>query len=178
MIYCEVRTYACAATSEPVGPEVAMVFGDLTKHQRAFEMGIQATMPQAKMQGSRVFDLYGAKAIEFTLTVDKSRVVKRAFLAGGRCITLDFISNVDHPVEMEKFFGSFKGTGISNESNTNLIPVPANPAPVASASDQFRRQMVVNSPSLPTTPMNDEPCGDTSMHRQSSARRRMLQARS
>lgn len=118
--------------SEPLSPEVQIVFAELQQNRGIFEMGMRATLPsEAQLQGSRVFSLYGGQAIEFTLVLKNTYTIKRAFLAGGRVITLDFISKVADHAQRERYFNSFKAPGISGVQIVTPIPMnPGQPPPM------------------------------------------------
>lgn len=113
MIYADVGKFACAAISEPSDPDVEMVFANIDANRVQLQQGMAASLPGATLQGSQKVTVNGIPAVEFTVKIKGITVIKRAFIAGGRVITLDFFSRQPRPAEMERFFNSFKVAGMS-----------------------------------------------------------------
>ena len=154
-IFAEISGYACAALSESLDPQVQFVFADLNSNLGIIEKGLKITMPQSTFQSARVVTMNGIPAADFTLMVKDIIVVKRAFIANGRVITLDFASKKPRPVEMERYFGSFKVAGGIAPASNQPNPSPALPSNTAPVNALPERPL----PTLPTSPPAVAPAG-------------------
>lgn len=155
MIIAEAGTFACGAISEPMDADVRIVFADLAANRMAIQQGVAATMPGATMQGSRITTVSGIPAIEFTVSINGITAIKRAFIAGDRMITLDFLSKKPLPKEMERYFSSFKAPGISSPHIPLATPPMGNPiTPPAATPNAVAANNPVTTPAKgnPTVP--------------------------
>jgi hypothetical protein len=162
VIVSETPTFACMAMSEAMEPQLLPIFQDLVNNRHIIEKGLTISMPRARLQGSRGVTINGVSMAEFTLVTDGVTDVKRAFMAAGRVITLDFICKKPHPVEMERYFRSFSAPGFTTPSfdapvNVPAMAVPAGPGiPAAPGAS-------MNPPANNLPPQNNVPAAQPTL---------------
>jgi DNA-directed RNA polymerase subunit RPC12/RpoP len=156
VIFAEGSGFACAAMSEASNPMIDSVFLDLGANKGILETGLAVTMPQAKVQGSNVLTVNGRSVVDVTLQMDKVTIIKRAFLANGRVITLDFASGGSRNSQKDRFFNSIKisGSAAPAMSTTNSTPMSAHNPLTANVPP-------ANAPTTNALPNNPSPAAPT-----------------